>query len=328
MLPTLSLVLGLAAAVSASVLEARVCADNCARALKNTLRPGAADCSALLTSTVRPTTVTKTRTSTTSVTATYVVGVTATETVLQTATEVAHLTTTVTTTAPVIFKRKTTLKPLSLPDYATPCSGEAAYTSACSCLGVFATETVTACTPRLRVTVWETETVATETVTSTVDTVSVTEVAATVTESTVDATATATAKPAERRFVLQVAGGDLNVLGQYITFESYRFVFQADAFAAQTFQVDNDLGYLYDGGRQYVTAATSSFNTLQWADRNSLGNNAPLACSRDSSDIVSCATFQDYKFFGNIYGQLTIARSQAELDQHNAPAITLKAVFV
>lgn len=31
MLPTLSLVLGLATAVSASVLEARVCADNCAR---------------------------------------------------------------------------------------------------------------------------------------------------------------------------------------------------------------------------------------------------------------------------------------------------------
>lgn len=297
-------------------------------ALKNTLRPGAADCSALLTSTVRPATVTKTRTSTTSVTATYVVAVTATETVLQTATEVAHLTTTVTTTAPAIFKRKPTLEPLSLPHYATPCSSEAAYTSACSCLGVFATETVTACTPRLRVTVWETETVATETVTSTIDTVSVTEVAATVSESTVDATATATAKPAERRFVLQVVGGDPSVLGQYITFISYRFVIRPDASTAQAFQVDNDRGYLYDGGRQYVTAAVNSFNVLQWIDRNYVGQSAPLACSRDSSDIVSCATFQDYKFFGNIYGQLTISLSQAELDQHNAKALTLKAVFV
>ncbi|RKU42485.1 hypothetical protein DL546_005931 [Coniochaeta pulveracea] len=162
-----SLVLALATAVSASVLEARVCGNNCARALMNPTRSGAADCSALLTSTVRPTKITKTRTSTTSVTATEVVGATAT--VVKTVTVAVAP-----APAPSLAKRMTTTYlPLVMPTYATACSNTDAYSSACSCLGVFASETITTCTPRVWTTTIETETVATTVVTADVDTTTV-----------------------------------------------------------------------------------------------------------------------------------------------------------
>jgi hypothetical protein len=133
----------------------------------NPTRPGAADCSALLTSTVRPATVTKTKTSTTSVTATEVVGATAT--VVETVTVVLEPT----PPARLAKRMTTTYFPLVLPTYATACSNTDAYTSACSCLGVFASETITTCTPRVWTTTFETETVATTVVTSDVDTTTV-----------------------------------------------------------------------------------------------------------------------------------------------------------
>ncbi|KFA69403.1 hypothetical protein S40285_08807, partial [Stachybotrys chlorohalonatus IBT 40285] len=85
-------------------------------------------------------------------------------------------TSTVTVFDPALRKRENSP---TLPPYATPCSGEMRYTSACSCIGVTGPITVTAPTPKTTVTLPTTVTYSTETVTVTVQTEFTTIIAAT-----------------------------------------------------------------------------------------------------------------------------------------------------
>ncbi|KAM0335862.1 hypothetical protein ACHAQA_000912 [Verticillium albo-atrum] len=184
-----NVILALAAAVVASPTgnkdDKPVCnADNCLRALRNTARPGLAECSSFLKATVTPATSTIYTTTTFFTTPTNTFEVTGTITNLVTATEVIELTATETVTKGITIrpaKRQVTEVPSVLPTYATPCSGIARYTSACSCLGATAA-TVTAETPITVITVWETQTptVIDEYVTVQTDTVTVTDATQTI----------------------------------------------------------------------------------------------------------------------------------------------------
>jgi len=144
-----------AAAVPAGELFNRAgCnADNCLRGIRNTARPGLADCSSFLASTVTPATSIELSTTTFSVTPTNTYMVTGTITNLVTATEVVKQTSTKTVTNGVtvtpwlqVNKRQVTETPSNIPTYASACSGAVRYTSACSCLGAEAT-TITVAAP-------------------------------------------------------------------------------------------------------------------------------------------------------------------------------------
>lgn len=174
-------------------------ADNCLRAIRNTARPGLADCSSFLAATVTPATSTVTDTLTFSTTPTLTFEVTDTFTNLATATEVVEQTTTETVTNTVtvhagitLRKRQATVIPSDIPRYATACSGTVRYTSACACLGAGSATTITVAAPTTTVTVSETvtPTIISEYITVQTDQVTVTD--ATVTNTVVVETVTAT----------------------------------------------------------------------------------------------------------------------------------------
>ncbi|KAM0335510.1 hypothetical protein ACHAQA_000558 [Verticillium albo-atrum] len=159
-----AILLALAAVVAAKPCPGHiqpVCnADNCLRALRNTARPGVADCSTVLRFTVTPAAVAITETDIVTATPTVTVEETQTDTVIETVEVVV--------TPTITFrKEKRDLEdaPATLPAYASACSGAVRYTSACECLGVFPTVT-TAAAPTLTQLVEET--VAPTTITETV----------------------------------------------------------------------------------------------------------------------------------------------------------------
>ncbi|CZS91976.1 uncharacterized protein RAG0_02542 [Rhynchosporium agropyri] len=154
-------------AYGASVAVAAGCsADNCARAVTGNPRGIIAqssakkDCSAFLKATVYPSTVTSTVSVTVlPATATYTSFSTVATAILTvidgTSTIVASTEITTETVATVTINRKRaitspqasgTVKPTSIPTYASACSGTARYSSACSCFGATRT-TVTMPTP-------------------------------------------------------------------------------------------------------------------------------------------------------------------------------------
>ncbi|KAK6344152.1 hypothetical protein TWF696_007794 [Orbilia brochopaga] len=170
---------------------------------------------------------TVTATNTISVTATSIEGVTETDTVKETATAEAHHTATnvipetvtVTATAYIdpleLRKRQQTDIPSLIPTYATACSGEVRYSSACSCMGVTAstitidasTTTVTTSTTVTASTETDTTTIATDYVTVTVatTTVEITDTTLTATSIVATATNTQTVRLSER-FAIKVDG--------------------------------------------------------------------------------------------------------------------------
>ncbi|KAJ6259793.1 hypothetical protein Dda_5434 [Drechslerella dactyloides] len=228
-------------------------ADNCLRAVRNSVRAptGINHCSSYFLTTVTPAVVTVTTTNTISVTATSVVDATETDNVEKTLTVEAHhtatnvipATETVTATAykdplelrkrqrdhpgyPLTYtrvsfnpidleKRQQTAIPSVIPAYASACSGQVRYSSACSCMGVTAS-TVTVAASTTTVTTSTTVTVSTETQKTIVatDFVDVTVATATkdITDTTVAVTSVvATAMPTEyiklsQRFAIQVQG--------------------------------------------------------------------------------------------------------------------------
>ncbi|KEY65535.1 hypothetical protein S7711_09928 [Stachybotrys chartarum IBT 7711] len=189
----------LSALLGAAGSNANVCnADNCLRAIRNPAKPGIADCSSYLKSTSTPPEEIVTEYATESVVAIETESVTETLVFYETTTEVIPATATQTlpgsTTTVTVFDpalRKRSAAP-TLPAYATPCSGEARYTSACSCIGVTGPIIVTAPTPTTTITLPTTVTYSTETVTVTVATESTTVIAATTSVTTTLSTVTLT----------------------------------------------------------------------------------------------------------------------------------------
>ncbi|KAK6523876.1 hypothetical protein TWF281_001842 [Arthrobotrys megalospora] len=228
---SLTLVLSLLASSAlahCSSTTLRACnANNCLRAVRATNSPTRTlDCSSYFKTTVTPAivthtdyvTVTSTYSETLSLTETNTEFATLTNDVFETATVTESITTTITVSppaAPSKVKRQQTVIPSSIPAYASSCPDAAAYSSACSCIGVVAT-TITVAAPSTTVTetisqpITITETSQeTITITTTDATVSKTLTVSTETVTTAVATETATA------CIFQLQSG---LPGQYIQF--------------------------------------------------------------------------------------------------------------
>ncbi|KAF3911289.1 hypothetical protein AA313_de0210042 [Arthrobotrys entomopaga] len=118
----------------------------------------------------------------------------------QTATTILPGTTvSITMYTPVVQKRQATS---AIPPYATPCTGTAEYTSACSCIGITGPIVVTAPAPSTTLTLPTTTTYSTETIITTVETESITVTDATTTLATTDSTATFTGPSATVSVIL------------------------------------------------------------------------------------------------------------------------------
>ncbi|KAK6498930.1 hypothetical protein TWF481_011501 [Arthrobotrys musiformis] len=173
-------------------------ADNCLRAIRATSRLSSASaaCSAYIEQTVTPPTVTVTEYETISEIASETVYTTQVDTVFDTETSVVEETATtilpgntatVTVYNPALKKREAAP---TIPAFASPCSGEVRFTSACSCIGVSAPNTVTLATPTETLTITTTTTYTTEVEVSTVETISSTIINNTITVSNTVATET------------------------------------------------------------------------------------------------------------------------------------------
>ncbi|KAK6523594.1 hypothetical protein TWF281_001575 [Arthrobotrys megalospora] len=173
-------------------------ADNCLRAIRATSRLSSASaaCSAYIEKTVTPPTVTVTEYHAISEVAQETVYTTRVDTFFYTFTSVIEKTattvlpgTTLTTTVynPALKKRQAAA---TIPAFASPCSGQVRFTSACSCIGVSVPNTVTLPTPTETLVLTTTTTYSTETHTATVETISTTITDATVSVSNTVATVT------------------------------------------------------------------------------------------------------------------------------------------
>ncbi|MCJ1472712.1 hypothetical protein MMC13_001361 [Lambiella insularis] len=196
-------------------------------------------------------TITKTVSTTITTPTTITVTITDVVPVTFTATLTTDLTTLVITvlteTVDEVLKRQMTVKPTSIPAYASACSNSVRYSSACSCIGVIAS-TTTAPTPSTTVTKTQTVTqVATSVATNTVfqtSTVAVTAVVTGVTTINVPATATVSVFVTPTSFILQATGGPID--GQYTmptqlpdaAFGSEIILFSSDISSAGTFSID------------------------------------------------------------------------------------------
>ncbi|KAK6331481.1 hypothetical protein TWF730_004563 [Orbilia blumenaviensis] len=197
------LVVSLAGLISAAF--ATTCEpDNCLRAIRasSRLSDASAACSSYLRTTFTPDTRTYTYYDTVSELAQETQYSTQTNTFFDTLTTVikqtvtiqeAPYTSTVTIFDPALKKRQ--VAP-TIPAYASPCSGEARFTSACSCIGVTGPITVTAPVPSTTITLTTTVTYSTGTNVVTVETKSVTVTDATEFITTIDSTKTLPGPPA------------------------------------------------------------------------------------------------------------------------------------
>lgn len=298
------------AAATVPAIFARGCGDNCARAViakAYTTRDGAGDCAAFLRTTVTPSAVTVTATVTDffSVTSTEL----ATETTLTTTTyastdvavvkETAQETVTVTSIAAALKKRDDPAP--TIPAYASACSGEARYSTACACVGVTMV-TITAAIPTSTVTVSEsttasfseTTTVATEVIVST--STSIESTTTTTTDATATATQTAVVAPAKFKLRSTSNGKFLNPQLPEV-FGVYRSTlgFTGDASKAAVFSFSTPTGgqlSQVSGSKSYpLLAGTNSNNPVVVANPAGAGIDTsfkPAVCSFTGAK-VSCA---------------------------------------
>ncbi|KAL3421685.1 hypothetical protein PVAG01_05841 [Phlyctema vagabunda] len=336
MLRILSTALALAAAVSSSVLAPRagVCnADNCLRAIRNTAKPGAADCSAFLRTTVTPATVTMTTYLTVSQAVSSIVSVTQTNTLEETATTVEQLTETTSITVAANAKRAAP----TVPAYASPCSGEVRYSSACSCLGVTATATIVAPAPSTWVTISET-TYTTVLITSTVDTTTLSTTVTTLTQSTTGTTTTVSITPSPTSFVMQVINAGNSALnGQYlqkvVVNNQRTFTLTTDLASAEKFKTTSQ-NYVTDAAGAGLLLC-SLRNVYQYLFYNTQAEFAgtsrqALTCTYDAAKTMSCVTPDGYSIFG-YYTQtskVAWAESQSRIDGTGSPRLYFRAVSV
>jgi len=290
------------ATLAAAQIIATCARDNCLRAvIASNGKPGpsqaSADCSSFLRATVTPATVTSTTVSFATVTAAPVT-VTSTTTGAVTVSQFTATTITVIPQVPVrarnpaqqadngpsdhritgfapIAARQKTVSPASIPAYASPCSGAARYSSACSCIGVTRT-TSTVAAPRTTTT-----SISTVTVTPTVlQTQTQTQTLTT----TVVTTATATACTGSS-FYLQAQDSDVN--GQYVvlpgTNDETITSFTADKSAAAVFNIDGS-GRLLNNGLRANTDNNSPV-TIFFDIPGSFAGTTDLTCTRDGTSF-------------------------------------------
>ncbi|KAK6513805.1 hypothetical protein TWF506_008240 [Arthrobotrys conoides] len=173
-------------------------ADNCLRAIRATSRLSSASaaCSAYIEQTITLPTVTVTEYFEVSEIAQETVYTTQVDSSFDTYTSVIEDTVTtilpgstsiVTVYDPALKKRQAAP---TIPAFASPCSGEVRFTSACSCIGVFAPNTITIPAPTETLTITTTTTYLTETYTVTEETITTTVTDATVSVTDIVATET------------------------------------------------------------------------------------------------------------------------------------------
>ncbi|KAK6535469.1 hypothetical protein TWF694_001925 [Orbilia ellipsospora] len=240
-------------------------ADNCLRAViasAFTTRHGTADCSSYFLATVTPPTVTITASATITTGTTVIQYVSETDTAHATDTINSHVTLTVNaaSTSTTLFppgdrkknKRQVTVNPTSIPAYASPCSGAARYSSACSCIGV---SHVTVTVPAPSTTITQTTT-STTTVTSTLTTTTITSTVTdqTVTVTTTDSTQTNAQVVVVTATTFLMQSLDYNA-GDYLVPSNGGFGLAASSASAAKFQIlaSNGLMNLTDGSALYGT---------------------------------------------------------------------------
>ena len=179
--------------------------------------------------------------------------------------------------------RQMTVKPSTIPTYASACSGAAGYSSACSCIGVTAAQTTVAA-PSTTITITSTSIITVPTSTSIIT--------ATLTTNTVIATSTV----ACANFLLQAVGGGDGVDGEYVQvadsgdgFDDEVIYFVSDTADATVLDIAvngqlNANGYIAnsDAGSQEFLLY---FNTP--SDITSFGY-APATCSITPASTLQC----------------------------------------
>jgi hypothetical protein len=191
-----------------------------------------------------------------------------------------------------------------IPAYASPCSGEVRYSSACSCLGVTAS-TVTLTTPVATSTtsitethsVTETVTASTELITSTVTTLTETATDATTTLTTLVTSTTtlaAASTPVPTWFYIQAVGGSSDGwLLQYNPSATTPFLFRSSAtngVGAQFGLVD---GKLFDSSGYPVYYNYNPQSYTSFAYVASAGRTAWLPSQASTRPQVSCSVRDD-----------------------------------
>ncbi|KAH8901690.1 hypothetical protein GQ53DRAFT_815141 [Thozetella sp. PMI_491] len=187
--------------------------------------------------------------------------------------------------------------------------------------------------PSTIVTIWETVTYTTETITSAFSTSTLTEMDATKTVSTVDSVATITP---ERAFYIQIIQAEQPALKynfiKYNNAAAYYlrgFVYTPDASEAQLFKIQSGTGHLYDGGTNIMAVTQAGdVNTLGWNNGAPDQPQFPILkdCTYDSEDILSCSGIDSGShLFGIKYGGMLIwSPSDATLNAQSS-LITLRA---
>lgn len=274
---------------------------------------------------------TKTCTLTSSVISSSVVGVTQMDRTETTATSLVHLTTTTSFTVDPRAKRSASVSANPIPTYASACSGEVRYSSACSCLGATAAITVTALAPTTWVTSSVSVTYTTKITTSIIDTTVLTSTG-TVTVSTTDATSTVAVTPIPT-FVLQVYNGaSLTDASKYLVSYvdpsgKHRYKLTSDLAAAQTFQKASAGRIQEIGTGLYLSGTNSALDYLYATDLTASGTYSPLSCTF-SGTAMSCTSAGGSSQFGEISGQLVWANSASTLSFYGGSYLLFRLSYV
>ncbi|KAI9172724.1 hypothetical protein HJFPF1_02237 [Paramyrothecium foliicola] len=352
----------LAAAVP-QVIGAQCAADNCLRALRGPSRIEEArrDCAAHLSSTVTPPVVTETEFSTILSTSTVVVDTTVdntiTETAIATVSETATVVTSITSTVNLVIGASAPTKRAEavIPVYASPCSGAARYTSACSCISASpATTTLVASTTTITIptTVWATET-ETSVVTQDVP----------VTESATTTVTVATTTVTSVTAIQTVTPFYITISDNYGTFYIYTVanndlaLVTNDPARAQRFELASD-GTVWASGRTLVRYASLGPQYVRLVTSNRLAQPtfAQFKCSITAGRTLECsvannpartwatllyqsngaqvrftntgflhATPQEYASNGNPFAQFPVAVSECLVTSHCASGRTCQS---
>ncbi|KAE9371894.1 hypothetical protein N431DRAFT_468047 [Stipitochalara longipes BDJ] len=258
------------ASASPALIERDCTHNNCLRAIiasNHAPFPSSAskDCSSFMLATVTPATSTSTVTAWATVSSTLVT---------TTSVETDTVFTTISTLGVNgIARRQQTVIPSAIPTYATACANSAAYSSACSCNGIFAT-TTTVGAPITVVTVTSTET----------DTATLTLEAATTTTLGVIATPT---------FYLQFTSNS-GFGGQYLQVDTSSTeaspvggIPQASKFSINAL---NNL-FTVAGTIDFAYADSGTGSTILWVEDGTSGAGFPITCSisNASPETLACA---------------------------------------
>ncbi|KAK6526574.1 hypothetical protein TWF694_005156 [Orbilia ellipsospora] len=336
-------------------LASACAADNCLRAIIASAFPtrhGTADCSSYFMVTVTPPTITITAAATITTGTTVIQYVTSTNTAHATDTIESHVTITVgtpSTTTTLVpppagateekKKRQVTIRPTSLPAYASPCSGSVRYSSACSCVGVTPL-TVTVPAPSTTVTATS---ISTSTLTSTLTSTTIT--TDTVTDQTVTATITDSTQTNTQLTVVTATG----FLMQSLDYDVGDTIIVSSSFfglsSSPTSQNEAKFQILASNGMLSLTDGSSIY-----PDASELGNgdagvylrhsqtSSPPSCTPSctiaaGTDLVGCSftctdkqgTSRTYAGF-RIYNGLLTMPLVGHLPLANTYPITFKAV--